>query len=72
MEKKYSRRTLFKKVFLRREETRDPLFEKYKRKNYGLRRYQPIDANGETNRIGNITSGLTPYSGPWNTASAVH
>ena len=72
MEKKYSRRNLFKKVFLRREESQDPLFEKYKRKNYGLRRYQSIDANAETNRIGNITSGLAPYSGAWNTASVLH
>ncbi len=72
MEKKYSRRNLFKKVFLRREESQDPLFEKYKRKNYGLRRYQSIEANAETNRIGNITSGLTPYSGAWNTASVLH
>lgn len=72
MEKKYSRRNLFKKVFLRREESQDPLFEKYKRKNYGLRRYQPTNANAETNRIGNITSGLSPYSGAWNTASVLH
>jgi hypothetical protein len=63
MEKKYSRRNLFKKVFFRREETRDALFERYKRRNYGLRRYEPIDASAEANRIGNITSGLAPYSG---------
>jgi hypothetical protein len=72
MEKKYSRRNLFKKVFLRREESQDPLFEKYKRKNYGLRRYQSIEATAEINRIGNITSGLTPYTGAWNTASVLH
>jgi uncharacterized protein (DUF1800 family) len=72
MEKKYSRRNLFRKVFLRREETRDPLFERYKRRNYGLRRYEPIDASAEANRIGNITSGLAPYSGTWNTASVLH
>ena len=72
MEKKYSRRNLFRKVFLRREETRDPLFERYKRRNYGLRRYEPIDASAEANRIGNITSGLAPYSGAWNTASVLH
>ena len=72
MEKKYSRRNLFRKVFLRRGETRDPLFERYKRRNYGLRRYEPIDASAEANRIGNITSGLTPYSGAWNTASVLH
>ena len=68
MEKKYSRRNLFKKVFLRRAENQDLLFEKYKRKNYGHRSYpSPV-----TDRIGNITSGLAPYSGLWNTASALH
>jgi len=72
MENKYSRRNLFKKVFLRREENKDPLFEKYKRKNYGLRRYQPTVTNAENYRIGNITSGLTPYTGAWNTASVLH
>ena len=72
MGKKYSRRNLFKKVFFRREETRDPLFERYKRRNYGLRRHESIDASAEANRIGNITSGLAPYSGAWNTASVLH
>jgi tRNA A37 threonylcarbamoyladenosine biosynthesis protein TsaE len=34
MGKNYSRRKLFKKLFLKVEKTDDPLFEKYKRRNY--------------------------------------
>lgn len=72
MEKKYSRRNLFKKVFSKRKESHDPLFEKYKRKDYGHRKYSAETAPSSLDRIGNITSGLAPYTGTWNTSTVLH
>ncbi len=48
----------------------DPLFEKYSRKKLGRRAYTeqvgiPVADEPETERIGNITSGLAPYTGAW-------
>ncbi len=57
----------------------DPLFEKYSRKTLGPRLYSqqidntpPIDGPELSNRIGNITSGLSPYTGPWNVWQVNH
>jgi len=66
-----SRRQLFKNLFLPHSVSEDPLFKKYKRKNYRGRRFQSSTSN-EVDRIGAITSGLTPYSGAWNTSNVLH
>ncbi len=55
----------------------DPLFEKYARKTLGERHYsQNIETPGingpELNRVGNITSGLAPYTGAWTVWEATH
>jgi uncharacterized protein (DUF1800 family) len=55
----------------------DPLFEKYSRKTLGPRYYSknietPGTNSPQLNRIGNITSGLTPYNGPWTIWEATH
>jgi len=60
----------------------DPLFEKYSRKTLGPRVYsnEYVDyfaasnpaPSGSTSRIGNITSGLNPYTGSFGTAEAMH
>ncbi len=55
----------------------DPLFEKYARKQLGNRSYSQdiVDPSTQTNnlnRIGNITSGLAVYPGPWNVWQAAH
>jgi len=55
----------------------DPLFEKYARKHLGNRQYtdriEVPDINGsELNRVGNITSGLAPYTGAWTVWQATH
>lgn len=62
----------------------DPLFEKYSRKTLGPRVYSnsPVlffnasgesrNPNSESIRVGNVTSGLTPYAGSWGTGEAMH
>ncbi len=58
----------------------DPLFEKYARKTLGPRQYSPYlaihDPNGPQgsllNRVGNVTSGLAPYTGPWTVWEVTH
>jgi uncharacterized protein (DUF1800 family) len=51
----------------------DPLFEKYSRKTLGNRYYSPnIENNSALNRIGNITSGLAPYTGTWSIWEVTH
>jgi uncharacterized protein (DUF1800 family) len=55
----------------------DPLFEKYARKTVGNRQYStrmelPGTTGTEYNRVGNITSGLAPYTGPWTQWEVVH
>jgi uncharacterized protein (DUF1800 family) len=48
----------------------DPLFEKYSRKTLGERQYSqqvavPNEDGTFTLRVGNVTSGLSPYTGAW-------
>lgn len=55
----------------------DPLFEKYSRKTLGNRQYSEVmqipNTNGQIlNRVGNVTSGLTAYAGPWTTWEVTH
>lgn len=64
----YTRRNLFKILVSRSLNSTDPLFEKYRRKNYSIRHY----GSNETARIGPVTSGLTPYSGAWTTWEATY
>ncbi len=53
-----------------RPDSNDPLFDKYARKALGNRRYStevavPTPGEQQTERVGNITSGLAPYTGSW-------
>lgn len=66
-----SRRQLFKNLLIPNSVSEDPLFKKYKRKNYLGRRFQSRNIN-EIDRIGVITSGLAPYSGVWNISNVLH
>lgn len=60
----------------------DPLFEKYSRKKLTPRHYSPeaivhnvgaTDAEArEDERVGNVTSGLTPYAGTWSEWEVLH
>ena len=56
----------------------DPLFAKYARKSLGPRVYttnMAIPSNDENPtlaRVGNVTSGLAPYTGPWTEWEAAH
>lgn len=56
----------------------DPLFKKYARKTLGPRRYSLQIENpnpggpGMYERVGNVTSGLNPYAGPWTVWEATH
>lgn len=55
----------------------DPLFKKYSRKSLGARRYstQMEEYNPDRQlfeRVGNVTTGLTPYSGSWTIWEAAH
>ncbi len=57
--------------------TEDPLFKKYARKTLGKRRYEASASNnangaGLTVRIGNVTSGLAPYTGVWTIWEVTH
>ena len=64
----YSRRSLFKMLGSRIENSSDPLFEKYRRKNYsGRKSAASIDA-----RVRPLSSGLAPYSGPFLVGEASH
>lgn len=79
-----SRRGLFAKLFkrlLKNAQEKDPLFEKYSRKIYNGRRYSSLtspkkDLIGKpvsvTERITNVTSVLTPYTGSWAAPEALH
>jgi len=72
MKKQYSRRDLFKRfTSVQPEPGNDPLFEKYKRKDYNGRRYEPANADTTTARIGSITSGIAPYNGSWTSQQAI-
>jgi len=55
----------------------DPLFEKYARKNLTERQYSevvevPGSGAAERVRVGNVTSGLTPYTGVWSVWEVTH
>jgi uncharacterized protein (DUF1800 family) len=55
----------------------DPLFKKYARKSLGPRVYStkveiPSAENNTTARVGNITSGINPYTGNWDIWQATH
>ena len=68
MANKYTRRSLFKSFISRSIDTKDPLFEKYRRKNYSVRK-NSFSSNA---RVAPITSGLSPYSGAWTTWEATY
>jgi uncharacterized protein (DUF1800 family) len=61
-------------------DTNDPLFKKYSRKKLTPRHYSPETVQHKIGtedtdpvvRIGNITSGLTPYTGPWTEWEVLH
>lgn len=56
----------------------DPLFHKYARKELGPRIYDPSTEaktgtrGGPQDRAGNVTSGLLPYTGPWQMDQVLH
>jgi uncharacterized protein (DUF1800 family) len=55
----------------------DPLFDKYARKTLGPRQYSevvqlPVADDVDSIRVGNITSGLTPYTGAWTAWEVAH
>jgi uncharacterized protein (DUF1800 family) len=55
----------------------DPLFEKYSRKTLGQRQYSQVIAeqnpdNPQYFRVGNVTSGLAPYTGTWTAWEVMH
>ena len=79
-----TRRALFdkllKKLFVSAQQ-KDPLFEKYSRKIYNGRKYSSLTnpkkdlvskSGSETERVTNVTTGLTPYTGSWGTSEALH
>ncbi len=71
MKKQYSRRDLFRKFITKNTEDIDPLFEKYKRKDYNGRHYEPANKKDTTARVGTITSGIDAYTGTWSTQQAI-
>jgi len=68
MATQYTRRSLFKILTARNLNSEDPLFEKYRRKNYATRRY----ATSEIARVGIVNSGLAPYTGAWTVSEAIY
>jgi uncharacterized protein (DUF1800 family) len=68
MATQYTRRSLFKILTTRNSNSEDPLFEKYRRKNYSTRRY----STSEIARVGPVNSGLSPYSGSWTISEATY
>ncbi|MEI9946873.1 MAG: DUF1800 family protein [Chitinophagaceae bacterium] len=57
----------------------DPLFDKYARKTLGpreysteMKEYDPAARIADEVRVGNVTSGLTPYTGAWTEWEALH
>ncbi len=84
-QKTISRRSFFtglkqkktEKVFLPGED--DPLFDRYARKTLSPRVFHTTEIPAEffrqgqiDNRVGNVTSGLTPYTGSWTTWEKLH
>ena len=68
MATKYTRRSLFKIALSRNVNSEDPLFEKYRRKNYSVR----YNAASQTARVAPLTSGLSPYTGVWTINEAAY
>jgi uncharacterized protein (DUF1800 family) len=68
MATKMNRRSLFKILTSRNVNTTDPLFEKYRRKNYSIRQNKAPNIA----RVGPIASGLSPYAGAWSLNEAIH
>lgn len=68
MANNYTRRSLFKILLSRNLNTEDPLFEKYRRKNYSIRNY----SSSKVPRIGPVSSGLAIYTGVWTINEAAH
>ncbi|MFI5131783.1 MAG: DUF1800 family protein [Chitinophagales bacterium] len=61
------------------QDTDDPLFQLYSRKKLGPREYKTEELSYEAARliddelrVGNVTSGLTPYTGTWTEWEALH
>ena len=79
-----SRKDFFRSLSLKKTNTLagDPLFDKYSRKTLGPRVYSnalvSFNETGEAARgveslrVGNITSGLAPYTGVWTETEALH
>jgi len=78
-----NRRDFFRSLTIKKETFNDdPLFEKYSRKSLGPRVYnnQLVSYNNigtentesEYLRVGNVTSGLAPYTGPFGKSEAIH
>lgn len=85
MRKKTSSRRNFFRSFLEEQAPQqpisDPLFEKYARKSLSARHYSEENIAGRmqneeqaetTQRIGNVTSGLAPYTGQWTEWEVLH
>jgi uncharacterized protein (DUF1800 family) len=84
MRNKASSRRKFFRSFTEKDPTpggvTDPLFEKYARKSLAPRHYstnnvsnrQQADNSRETDRVGNVTSGLAPYTGQWSEWEVLH
>jgi uncharacterized protein (DUF1800 family) len=82
-----SRREFFRTLKINKpnsEDPIDPLFEKYSRKtlgprvyrnelvNYNENNFSRLQDQGDSARVGNITSGLVPYTGSWTVNEALY
>jgi len=63
-----TRRSLFKRLLSRNLNAEDPLFEKYRRKNYSIRH----NAASNNARVGPVSSGLAAYTGAWTLNEATY
>jgi uncharacterized protein (DUF1800 family) len=76
---KYKQKSILAGDFSEKEyDTNDPLFDKYARKTLGPREYSTEMINYDPAapvtdvRVGNVTSGLNPYTGIWSEWEALH
>ena len=81
---KYEPRSFLQKLAnIKAKEEQDPLFKKYARKEGSGRRYSsyqryldkvdhPDEQQGTAERVGNVTSGLAPYTGGWTEWEVIH
>ena len=77
-----TRRGLFNKIFEKGDHPKteelknstDPLFEKYARKTHEGRIYENAhkQKGGPEGRVGNVTSGITQYTGTWSALEIIH